>query len=288
MKFQEKSLIKQTEILNKLKAIFNRPESEYIDAFHLKDIKSNLFYKPYECIDERANSIRSSSAMIYNTIGHDSIILDGVKYANIKYERDFPALNKQDNSDHDHSAHLDVSMISEDGEELVLTEAKCLEWMENPKSCSIAYLSDRCYSSETGKAITQFKESFRSLLSYPQKVDPEDRKRILPFYQKYDAIQMNIHILGIYNFCARKEEKIPKKIRLLNIVWDYDEAEEYQIEEQEGREYVAFSNVTFRNLFKQLGVDFSVEYIRYSDFLNRVDWTNDVEHRNYLKRYEVK
>ena len=99
---------------------------------------------------------------------------------------------------------------------------------------------------------------------------------------------MNIHILGIYNYCARKEEKIPEKIRLLNIVWDYDEAEEYQIEEREGKEYVAFANVTFRNLFRQLGVDFSVEYVRYSDFLNRVDWTNDVEHRNYLKRHEVK
>ena len=98
---------------------------------------------------------------------------------------------------------------------------------------------------------------------------------------------MNIHILGIYNFCARKEEKIPPKIRLLNIVWDYDEAEEYRTEEREGKEYVSYANVTFRNLFKQLDVDFSVEYVRYSDFLNRVDWLNDLEHRHYLKRYEV-
>lgn len=278
----------RTEILSKLKSNFKQPSIEYKDDYHLKDIKSNLFYEPYEGIDERANSIRSSAAMIYNTIGPNCIIFDGVKYSQIRYEREFPALNKQANCDHDHSAHIDVSMISVDGEEVVLTEAKCLEWMENPKSCSIAYLSDRCYPSETGKAITQFKESFRSLLSYPQKMDPEDRKRILPFYQRYDAIQMNIHILGIYNFCTRKEEKIPKRIRLLNIVWDYDKAEEYQIEEREGKEYVAFANVTFRHLFKQLGVDFSVEYVRYSDFLNRVDWSNDMEHRNYLKRYEVK
>ena len=179
-------------------------------------------------------------------------------------------------------------MISEDESELTLVEAKCLEWMDKPKSCSIAYLSDRCYPTETGKTIVHFKDSFRSLLSCPQKLDSEDDKRILPFYQKYDAIQMNIHILGIYNYCARKEEKIPKRIRLLNIVWDYDEAEEYQTEEREGKEYVAYANVTFRNLFKELGVDFSVEYVRYSDFLNRVDWTNKQEHRNYLRRYEIK
>ena len=276
----------RTKIYDLLKKKANFSAEKYTDDYHLKDIKSNLLFSPFEGIHKCANSIRSSAAMIYNTIGPDSIVFDGVRYSNIKYEREFPALNQKDNSDHDHSAHLDVSMLSEDETELTLVEAKCLEWMDNPKSCSIAYLSERCYPKETGKAVSHFIESFRSLLSCPQSRDPEDDKRILPFYLKYDAIQMNIHILGIYNFCARKDEKLPKKIRLLNIVWNYDEAEEYQIEEQEGKEYVAFANVTFRNLFKQLGVDFSVEYVRYSDFLTRVDWSNDMEHRNYLRRYE--
>ena len=193
----ENTLTNQTKLLNTLKANFNKPESEYKDAYHLKDIQSNLQYDLYKGIDERANSIRSSAAMIYNTIGPDKIILDNVKYTRIEYEREFPALNNQENSDHDHSAHLDVSMISEDESELTLVEAKCLEWMDKPKSCSIAYLSDRCYPTETGKTIVHFKDSFRSLLSCPQKLDSEDDKRILPFYQKYDAIQMNMHILGI-------------------------------------------------------------------------------------------
>lgn len=281
----------QVEIFNKLKANFIQSVEKYIDAYHLKDIKSNLFFEPYEGIDERANSIRSSAAMIYNTIGPDSIIFDGIKYSQIEYEREFPALNKKDNSDHDHSAHLDVSMLSEDESELTLVEAKCLEWMDigenNPKSCNRAYLSEYCYREESKKVYAHFKESFLSLLTPNLEKNSKNEKCYLPFYQRYDAVQMNIHILGIYNFCARKEEKLPKKIRLLNIVWDYDEAEEYKNEEMEGKEYVAFANVTFRNLFKQLGVEFSVEYIRYSDFLNRVDWSNDMEHRKYLKRYEV-
>ncbi len=274
-------------ILRLLKERFNTEESNYIDEYHLKDIESNLYFSPYDDIDERANSIRSSAAMIYNTIGPDSIILDGKKYQNIEYEREFPALNNNDATDHDHSAHLDVSMLSEDKTELILTEAKLLEWMESPNSMSIAYLSPRCYLSETDKSVPHFIESFRSLKSCPELKDPDDAKRIIPFYSKYDSVQMNIHILGIYNYCVRQKEKTPRKIRLLNIVWNYDEAEEYQTEEREGKEYVAFANVTFRNLFKQRGVEFSVEYVRYSDFLNRVDWTNDMEHRNYLKRYEV-
>ena len=126
-------------------------------------------------------------------------------------------------------------------------------------------------------------------MSCPQKMDPEDKTRILPYYQIYDAIQMNIHILGIYNYCESKNKKDRhKKVRLINIVWDYDSAKEYQTEEREGKEYVSFANVNFRNLFKQLGVDFSVEYVRYSDFLKRVDWSNDMEHRKYLERYEIK
>ena len=283
-----KDLTKKASIINKLKINFFQSESNYIDAYHLKDIKSNLFFEPYEGIDERANSIRSSAAMIYNTIGPDSIIFDGIKYSQIEYEREFPALNKKDNSDHDHSAHLDVSMLSEDKKELALIEAKCTEWFYNPKSMKVSYLSPNCYLPETGFYTQHFIESFRSLKLCPEQKDPEDNTRLLPFYQKYDAVQMNIHILGIYNFCARKEEKLPKKIRLLNIVWDYNEAEEYQTEEREGKEYVSFANVNFRNLFKQIGVEFSVEYVRYSDFLKRVDWSNDMEHRKYLERYEIK
>lgn len=78
---------------------------------------------------------------------------------------------------------------------------------------------------------------------------------------------------------------LPANIRLLNIVWDYD-CDEYHVEEKEGLEYIGFANLTFRNLFDELGVKFKVEYVRYSDFLNRVDWTLDMERRNYLKRYE--
>lgn len=276
------------KILRLLKEKLNTEESNYLDEYHLKEIESNLFFKPYDGIDQRSNSIRSSAAMIYNTIGPDSIIFDGKKYPYIVYEQEFPALNDNDKSDHDHSAHLDVSLSSEDKTELVLVEAKCLEWMHNPKTLSIAYLSEFCYRKETNRNIPHFIDSFKNLRLYPESRAPEDNSRILPYYKRYDAIQMNIHILGIYNYCAREKKNVQQKIRLLNVVWDYDKAEEYKKEEAEGKEYVAYANVAFRNVFKQVGVDFSVEYVRYSDLLKRIDWTNDMNHRKYLERYEIK
>jgi hypothetical protein len=281
--------MKQAQILNKFKLNLGLPESEYYAAYHLKDIESNLFDKPYDGIDKRANALRSSAAMIYNTIGPKGniITIGGIDYLVTEYEQKFPALSNADNPDHPHDAHIDVSLESAHKTELIFIEAKCLEWFDAPKSMSTAYLSARCYRPETDKNTANFIESFRRLRRYPEKEDPKDSSRLLPYYKTYDAIQMNIHILGIYNYCARGEAKGVKKIRLMNIVWDYYDAEEYRAEEHEGRKYVAFANKTFKKLFKDLGIDFSVEYVRYSEFLNRVDWSKDIARREYLKRYEI-
>lgn len=256
-------------------------EENYLDKYHLKEIAVNLFDKPYEGIDSRANSIRSSAAMVYNTIGKGEIIIDGKKYSNIEYEYKLPAIDNKDNSDHDHSAHLDVKLETQD--EFLYIEAKCLEWLTAPKKLKRAYLSDYCYFDYTGKAISNFKNAFLCLLKQPQDFHANEKE---VHYERYDAVQMTIHILGIYNWCVQNKRKIPANIRLLNIVWDYD-CDEYHVEEKEGHEYIGFANLTFRNLFDEIGVKFKVEYVRYSDFLNRVDWTYDMERKKYLKRYNI-
>lgn len=267
------------EILDILKKNSAFPPENYLDKYHLKEIKLNLFEEPYEGIDPRANSIRSSAAMIFNTIGKSEFTIDGKKYSNIEYEYELPAIDNKDNSDHEHSAHLDVKLETKD--ELLFIEAKCLEWLNSPKKLNKAYLSDRCYFEYTGKAISNFKNAFLCLLKYPQ--DYKAKEKAVN-YERYDAVQMTIHILGIYNWCVQNKGKLPANIRLLNIVWDYD-CEEYHVEEKEGLEYIGFANLTFRNLFDELGVKFKVEYVRYSDFLNRVDWTHDMKRRKYLERY---
>ena len=234
----------KTTIFKMFKSTFSQPKSSFIDDYHLKNIDLNLFFKPHNKIDERANTIFSSAAMIFNTIGPNNIIFDGIRYSHIEYERDFPALNKQDNSDHDHSAHLDVSMLSDDGKELVLIESKCTEWLFNPKTMTVSYLSSHCYLPETGFYTQHFIESFRNLKKFPERRDPEDNSRLIPFYKRYDAVQMNIHILGIYNYCARKEKELPKKIRLLNVVWDYEEACSSLISQSQDHPHKSFQEYT--------------------------------------------
>lgn len=268
-------------IINLLKEKALISLSDYADSYHLKEIKFNLFEEPYKEIDSRANSIRSSAAMIYNTIGKSEITIDGKKYSDIEYEYELPAIDNKDKSDHDHSAHLDVKLETLD--ELLFIEAKCLEWLSAPKKLNRAYLSDYCYFDYTGRAIPKFKNAFLCLLKYPQDFHANEKE---VHYERYDAVQMTIHILGIYNLCVQNKGKIPANIRLLNIVWDYD-CDEYHVEEKEGLEYIGFANLTFRNLFDEIGVKFKVEYVRYSDFLNRVDWKYDMERRKYLKRYNI-
>lgn len=225
--------------------------------------------------------------MIFNTVGPHRIILDGILFDKIEYERPFDVRNEVAGYETPKPAQLDVSLLSKDEKKLVLIESKFLEWFYSPKSCSIAYLSKRCYRQETGLKTDLFIKSFKNFLSEPQAENSNHRENLLPFYKTYDAVQMNLHILGIYNFCSLNKGKLPEQIKLINVVWDCDSAEEYQQEEKEGKEYVSSANITFKDMFMELGVDFSVEYVKYSDFLNRIDWSDDLEHRNYLKRYEV-
>ena len=47
--------------------------------------------------------------------------------------------DNKDNSDHHHSAHLDVKLETQD--ELLFIEAKCLEWLNAPKKLKKIQLS---------------------------------------------------------------------------------------------------------------------------------------------------
>jgi len=274
-------------ILDKLKGKISENDKTKISGCCYHKIEDNLYYRPYAGIDSRANVISSSAAMIYNTIGPDRVIFDGVLFDKIEYERPFDVRNNVNTVEDPNPAKLDVSLLSEDNELLVLIESKFLEWFYPPKFCSKAYLSRRCYRKETGSKVDLFITSFKNLLTEPQIEDSKHKGYYIPFYKTYDAIQMNLHILGIYNYCKLKKEMLPKRIKLMNIVWNCDSAKEYKQEEKEGKEYVSFANIMFRNIFRELGIDFSVEYVEFSDFLIRIDWSNDIDHRNYLKRYEI-
>ena len=150
---------------------------------------------------------------------------------------------------------------------------------KKPKSLKKAYLNCKRYLSKESASI--FIPLFKEFVQYEEGSTEYKPKTI-----RYDSIQMLIHILGIYNKCLEKKIR-GKQIRLINLVWDY-ECVEYHEEEKEGEQFVKFANQLLQKEFNLLGVGFCVEYVRYSDFLNHIDWTNDIEHWNYLARYDVK
>lgn len=255
--------------------------SEKEKKYYLRNLKYNLFNfeEPSFALGRGAEAVRSSAAMIYNTIGSRSVQLENRKYKVIKYEDELTGLKGRT------KPHLDVTLYSPEKNERIFIEAKCLEWLSSPEKLASSYLNKENYCSD--EEADFFIAIFKMLIDDSDKSKDEDGNiKYGSIYKRYNSKQMAIHILGIYHWCKENKSQLPKTIRLMNVVWDYKYAEEYQIEEKEGLEFVSFANLAFRNLFKELNVNFKVEYIRYSEFLNRIDWTNDEKRRDYLRRYE--
>ena len=303
--------ITETELLDKLKKalinfgelqdnpdFFGRKNSktEKRQKYYVSDLKYNLYKKvvPKCKLGKDSDAIKSSAAMIYNTIYTGDIIIDNKQFKGFSkenfyiYELPFAAI-KDDNGSI-HSAQLDAGLISADSQGLILLEAKCMEWLSSPKGLKKAYLNKKNYIHEEA---AQFFTSIFNQLVYEDKFKTENGKKVHKpkKYSRYDAVQMMIHCLGIYNWCLEKyknSEENFKTIRLINLVWDCKESKKYVEEEDEGKKFANFANSELKEKFKKLGVDFFVEYFPYSDFFNnRVDWHNDMEHQKYLRPYKV-
>ncbi len=269
----------------------SKKEKEY----YLLDLKSNLYKLtiPEFKLGKDPDAVRSSAAMIYNTIYSGKLIIDNKQFEGFSkdgfsiYELPFAAI--KDDKDSTHTAQLDAGLISENGQDLILFEAKCMEWMSSPKGLKKAYFNEDRYICKESANI--FIPIFDELV-YKDKFKKDNGVYVHKpkVYLRYDAIQMMIHCLGIYNWCLLNSGKAKtglKTIRLINLVWDCKGRKEYEEEEQQGEKFAQYATSCLKEHFGKMNIDFLVEYLRYSEFLKRVDWTNDIEHRNYLKRYEV-
>lgn len=247
--------------------------------FYFYDLRKNLFEIPNKTISlgTGVEAIRSSAAMIFNTLGQGSVIFNGEKYNTPKYEQEFTAIIDDDKKEH--NAHLDAVLYSADEKDMIAIEAKMLEWINSPKNLHKAYVSKENYVSENKKREV-FINFFNSLKN--NKIDKDNR--FCHETKRYDSIQMTIHILSLYNYCCTKVDSVPKNIKLLNVVWNYD-CEDYKIEEKEGKEFVKKANEAFAPLFTELGVDFSIEYTSYSEFIKSL--TLSPERSAYLGRYMI-
>ncbi len=265
-------------------------DSKKAQNYYLWNLKNNLYKNviPKQRLGSGCKAVRSSAALIYNTLLSGLIkTKTGEEYKGYQSVYEIPFRAIKDDKDSTHTAKLDAGLVSIDETSLLLFEAKCMEWFDkNPKELKEAYLINNRYLYEESAEI--FIPLFKHFIN-PTEVTENEVTTNKSNYHRYDAFQMLIHCLGIYNWClGNKKNSITnfKNIRLINLVWDYN-CDEYNEEKEDGIQFVEYAKNNLSKYFKKLGVDFSIEYVSYSDFLNRVDWSNDMEHRNYLKRYEV-
>lgn len=260
-----------------------RWENSEKKVFYLYDSRNNLYETPRRKtkLGTGVNAVRSSAAMIFNLLGEKTITLNHKEYSGIEYEKKYPAII--DEKGDIHEAHLDAVFHSSDNSEMYAVEAKLLEWKDSPKNLAKAYLEPNQYYTK-GKNSKDFIDFFETLISPNKETNKEGRYKHL--LKKYDAIQMTIHTLALYNHFSQETSTSVKKLTLLNIVWKYD-CDEYNKEEEEARQYMEAANKFFLPLFKQIGIDFSIEYSTFQDFKEKLV-ISDAKRVEYLKRYEVK
>ena len=156
------------------------------------------------------------------------------------------------------------------------------EWLGAPKKLKNAYLNKSKYLDITTEK-QQFINFFKTIIENSN-LQLEEYKSI---YKKYDAIQMTIHILGIYNFIKLGRNNNVKKISLINCIWDYPGISQYEKEVEEANKFIGKANSFFKPIFKKMGIDFNIEHYSFHELKDLIDFKDDKERLEYLKRYDI-
>ena len=266
-----------------------------VDAkFYLRDGRKNFYNNvmPMHNLHKYYNSVASSAAFAFNILGENEknfgkgniINYNNENFVVKEYEKQLDALKSRE------PAHLDC-FISND-EKDVYIETKLTEWLCAPKNLAETYLEKSGYKNED--IYNHFKKYFSDFITDPIMYDNEGR--IVSLFTRYDAIQMLIHSLGIFN----KYMGTKKKVELWNIVWDIGIFENplelsslepyinmYNEEKEQAKYFINYSNGIITPFFKDNGIDLKIKYIPFSKFYTSVKYPNDNNRIEYLKRYLI-
>lgn len=249
--------------------------------FYLFNANNNLFEAPNNGIrlGTGVDAIRSSAAMIFNLLGQEDVYFNETKYS-IEYEEKYVAIKDENNESH--NAHLDAVLKKneESNIKIIAIEAKMLEWLNSPKNLAQVYLKEEYYPEENNQKRL-FVDFFNDLVNTNKVL--KDGRYAKKEYKRYDAIQMTIHILSLYNYCCRDGNR-PMEITLYNVVWSYN-CPEYCIEKKEANDFIERANKKFKPIFKDKGVDFEAKYIEFDSFKKMINLSKDRE--RYLERYNL-
>ena len=248
--------------------------------YYVKNIADNCFDEPHSKLDSSARAVYSSVTMIYNLFGKN-VIIDGKKYQ-VEYEEELKAIVPSNGRYETHKAHLDASLRCDN--EIIFCEAKLKEWFGSPKKLAASYLKPECYFEDTTDK-NLFINFFKSIIDM-KSLNAEGKYKSI--YKRYDAIQMTIHILGIYNYVKEQiHRQHINKITLINCVWGYDVIPEYEVEKKEATEFIKLANKEFKKIFDEIGVEFEIKYYSFHELKDKIDFSADKERLEYLKRYDV-
>lgn len=249
-----------------------------MSIYYYKNLRDNCYYIPHKELKKDARAIYSSAAMIYNLLGN-SVTLNNKNY-DVIYEEELDGITPGKGRHETHRAHLDASLRNDN--EIIFLESKMTEWLGSPKRLKESYLNPDNYLPIT-KDRDFFIDFFKTIID-KSNLTKNGYKSI---YKKYDAIQMTIHILGIYNFIQSKKNNNITKISLINCIWGYNQIPQYKREIEEASKFIEYANKKFIPLFKKLGIDFKIEHYSFHKLKESIDFTNDQEHKKYLTRYDI-
>ena len=268
-------------------------------------------------LDGKMRALRSSSAMTFNLLGNGPVELNGAhglpadRYA-VEFECQLPTL-----AGNPRPANLDARLESTNGDSVIYCEMKLAEWILNKAGgLREQYLEPEGYLVPT-VAANVFCEVFASLCEGGNraggpderyKIDRRDARsghdrpsrpeRLAPRLVRYDAFQMMKHLLAIYTEASRRAEAaepLPKRVILLNCVWEMThpeklgryEAKYRKLEAEEHAQYQEFSEAVkpLAQLFADIGIEFDLRYLTFTEMLDSLELKTD--HRKALDRYIV-
>lgn len=245
-------------------------------------------------LDGKMKSLRSSSAMTFNLLGNGPIALYGTHGLpagtySVEFEHQLPTL-----ANNPRPANLDAKLEHANASTIIYCEMKLAEWILGKASMlRKQYLEPDSYLIPETPA-TVFVKAFASLCQGT----PNDDGTIAPKLSRYDAFQMMKHTLAIYTEMHRRmaaQEPLPKRIILLNCVWEMTnpstlgryESTYRARETEEHEQYRVFKKTIMPivQLFAGLGIGFEAQYLSFEQMRDAMDLSR--AHRQALERYIV-
>jgi len=243
--------------------------------------------KPMAC---KMQSLRSSSAMIFNTLGFDSHRVS-IKSNNvgipkgdyeINFEHKFEVLNNVEGKKF--PANIDATLISNKLQTAILIESKMLEYMFYNDEIKIEkkYFDVEQYHNDTKEFCDVFKECRKHNFKFDY---PQLLKHLIGFCNKsktdYKNIKKIILVTVVWNILqpAVLFKNNKRQLNTYKLKWEKESNKSRLSEINESFSKIIKNKITF---FKTNKINFEFKFFTYKDFLELIDYSKEAKRFKYL------